>query len=363
MAMTEQYYTIDGQMIAYESGGTRKDFLTDNLGSVTAEIDQTGMNRTFDGRYRPYGNSLWSSGVRGVYGWIGTRGYRNTGLAESSLYVRARHYESKSGAWTTQDPVWPTLSAFAYVRGHVTKAVDPLGLFDWDLYVWLEIALNGGATVIDGVFYGWGTFVIGGNYGGGDRNSGSRGGGGGTRGRGGSCGTGRGSSDPSGPPCDQPEHRINGVKIAYWATCGGNCLLDQLAPMCWDILKGFEKGTSNWDILIKYVQCAKDVFLLLYSEVEVSELLENMEKLADAVRCFSDCIKEAPNLDEPASWQYCSSGSAKLPGESCDECCNRLASMQPWNTDCITCCEEEAGPPSESGHSGPPGYTGSGRAR
>jgi len=61
------YYTVDDQMIGYKDGGGRKDFLTDALGSVTAEIDQTGTNRTFDGRYKPYGGDLWSSGSKEAF--------------------------------------------------------------------------------------------------------------------------------------------------------------------------------------------------------------------------------------------------------------------------------------------------------
>ena len=59
-------YTIDGQMIGYKDAGGRKDFLTDNLGSVTAEIDQTGNTRSFEGRYKPYGETLSSTGARGL---------------------------------------------------------------------------------------------------------------------------------------------------------------------------------------------------------------------------------------------------------------------------------------------------------
>lgn len=73
---TTNFYTIDGQMVAYRDGGGRKDFLTDALGSVTAEVDQTGTGRIFDGRYKPYGGDLWSSGMRGSFGWVGAWVYR-----------------------------------------------------------------------------------------------------------------------------------------------------------------------------------------------------------------------------------------------------------------------------------------------
>ena len=128
MAMKEQYYTVDGQMIGYKTAAGRKDFLTDALGSVTAEVDQTGATKTFDGRYKPYGRDLSSTGTRGSYGWVGTWGYRETGLSSSSHYVRARHYSKTNGSWTTIDPLWLAQPAFRYVRGRVTRYTDPSGL-------------------------------------------------------------------------------------------------------------------------------------------------------------------------------------------------------------------------------------------
>jgi RHS repeat-associated protein len=121
------YYTIDGQMLGYKDAGGRKDFLTDALGSVTGEVDQTGTNLTFNGRYKPYGEMLWSSGSRGSFGWVGTWGYKSTDLKNSSHYVRARHYSQTSGMWTTQDPIWPDEAAYGYVNGRVVSRIDPSG--------------------------------------------------------------------------------------------------------------------------------------------------------------------------------------------------------------------------------------------
>jgi RHS repeat-associated protein len=128
MAMKERYYTIDGQMIGYKDAGGRKDFLTDALGSVTAEVDQTGATKAFDGRYKPYGGDLSSTGTRGSYGWVGSWGYRGTGLSASSHYVRARHYSNSSGNWTTVDPIWPNERALSYIKGKVILGIDYLGL-------------------------------------------------------------------------------------------------------------------------------------------------------------------------------------------------------------------------------------------
>lgn len=126
MPMKEQYYTVDGQLIGYKDAAGRKDFLTDVLGSVTGEVDQTGTNRTFNGRYMPYGRALWITGSGGSFGWIGSLGYRSINLKETSHYVRARHYSNVAGQWTSQDLIWP--NDYSYVNSRPTASTDPSGL-------------------------------------------------------------------------------------------------------------------------------------------------------------------------------------------------------------------------------------------
>ena len=128
MAMKEQYYTVDGQMIGYKTVSGRKDFLTDALGSVTAEVDQTGASKTFDGRYKPYGGVLSALGAGGSFGWAGSLGYRATNLTGSNHYVRARHFNTVSGQWSSKDPIWPRDQAYRYSGNRPVIYVDPTGL-------------------------------------------------------------------------------------------------------------------------------------------------------------------------------------------------------------------------------------------
>ena len=114
MAMKKRFYSVNGQMMGYESGGVKKDFLTDHLGSITAEIDQT-QTRTFDTRYSAYGRNNWSTGTGCGFGWVGSYGYRETGLFHMSHYVRARHYSYVTGGWSTVDPLWPSQPAYVYL--------------------------------------------------------------------------------------------------------------------------------------------------------------------------------------------------------------------------------------------------------
>jgi YD repeat-containing protein len=125
-SMTTRFYTIGSQMLAYEKAGTRKDFLFDMLGSITAEVDQT-QNRTYESRYSAYGRNNWSTGTGCGFGWVGSYGYRETGTFFNSHYVRARHYSYVSGLWSTVDPLWPDESAYGYVGARATLTRDPMG--------------------------------------------------------------------------------------------------------------------------------------------------------------------------------------------------------------------------------------------
>ncbi len=127
MAITN-YYSVNGQMIGYKSGGARKDFLTDNLGSITAEYDQTGVNQTYKARYKPYGGIQSSTGTSGKFGWVGSWGYRRMDIRGSSHYIRARHLSEISGNWTTVDFAWPDELPYNYSFSNPLLYIDPFGL-------------------------------------------------------------------------------------------------------------------------------------------------------------------------------------------------------------------------------------------
>jgi RHS repeat-associated protein len=127
MPMSERYYTVDGQMVGYEEGGVRKDFLTDHLGSIIAIMDENEV-RVFDTRYSAYGRNRWITGTSCGFGWVGSYGYRETSLFHMSHYVRARHYSYLTGSWSSVDPLWPDESAFEYVEGRASRWIDPTGL-------------------------------------------------------------------------------------------------------------------------------------------------------------------------------------------------------------------------------------------
>jgi RHS repeat-associated protein len=126
------YYTLDGGIVAERTGSERIDYYADALGSVVrSSTSNGGLSRQY--RYKPYGSELSSSGSGTAprYRWVGTLGYRPTWLSRSDHYVRARHYGSQEGRWTTVDPLWPFTPATAYAYSSPTVSIDPEGLLSY----------------------------------------------------------------------------------------------------------------------------------------------------------------------------------------------------------------------------------------
>ena len=126
---TTYYHTVNGEIIGETTAGVRTDYLVDALGSVTGTVNQSGqVVNTY--RYKPYGALLAKTGTGPdpKMGWVGTLGYRETGRRQSEAYVRARHYGTTAGVWTTTDPLWPLRAASSYVAGSPVALADPSGL-------------------------------------------------------------------------------------------------------------------------------------------------------------------------------------------------------------------------------------------
>lgn len=129
MAVTN-FDTINGQIVSEYTGTTQLDYLTDALGSVTGVCDQTGAVAG-SARFKPYGATLSSNGTQASVGWVGTKGYRPTGLTHSEFYVRARQDSDIDGRWTTVDPLWPGQPPYGYARQGPTTLADPTGREGW----------------------------------------------------------------------------------------------------------------------------------------------------------------------------------------------------------------------------------------
>ena len=126
------YYSVGGRLQGEQPvGGSRVDYLTDALGSVTATSDESGSVRN-GYAYAPYGRTLAKVGTAPdpSFLWAGEHGYRQTGRSHSDVYVRARHYASGIGRWTTRDPIGYEAGSnvYAYADANPTGYVDPSGL-------------------------------------------------------------------------------------------------------------------------------------------------------------------------------------------------------------------------------------------
>ena len=124
---TTYFDTINGRIVSEYTNGVQLDYLTDALGSVTGVCDQTGT-LVGSARYKPYGATLSQSGTTISMGWVGSKGYRATGLAHSEFYVKRRHDSDSDGRWTSVDPLWPAELSYAYCICSPTTKIDPSGL-------------------------------------------------------------------------------------------------------------------------------------------------------------------------------------------------------------------------------------------
>lgn len=124
------YDTVNGEIIAEYTNGVQLNYLKDALGSVTAWVDQS-CTIVASARYKPYGDILVSSGSLGRFTWVGTLGYRTTGLSVANYYVRARLYAAQQGFWNTVDPLWPRERAYDYAPANPVSNTDQSGLFSW----------------------------------------------------------------------------------------------------------------------------------------------------------------------------------------------------------------------------------------
>ena len=160
MAVTS-YHTVDGQILGQTASGTRTQYLTDALGSVTCTVADDGSTQNTY-RYKPYGATLANTGGSADphFLWSGAWGYRAINLALPKYYVRSRHYDTRSGSWLSSDLYWPDQPAYDYARKRPLNLTDPTGAWPCDMNVWptldcrdVEYLMDDGAKAC-GLCYG-----------------------------------------------------------------------------------------------------------------------------------------------------------------------------------------------------------------
>ena len=128
------YYSFGGEILGEETGGVRRDYLTDALGSVTATVTSAGaVENTY--RYKPYGEQLAKTGTGNdpKFLWSGKWGYLSS---NKHHYVRNRHYLQFIGFWTSVDKYFPKEKPYAYCEN------NPICLIDYDGYQGLPPACS-----------------------------------------------------------------------------------------------------------------------------------------------------------------------------------------------------------------------------
>lgn len=122
------YQHAHGRLVSEKTtGGSRKDYLTDALGSVTYVTDTSG-NTLETIRNAAYGKRVSGAAPTVTRTWVGTWGYAQTGLLWADVSLPYRHYSSQTTRWTTRDVLWPRQFAFSYCLGRPTGLTDRFGL-------------------------------------------------------------------------------------------------------------------------------------------------------------------------------------------------------------------------------------------
>ncbi|MDD5131029.1 MAG: hypothetical protein PHH44_00005, partial [bacterium] len=128
--------------ILVEKNGQKYYYIADDLGSITALVDQSGnIAQTY--RYDSFGNILNQTGTLDQpFTYTGREYDSETGL----YYYRARYYDAKIGRFLQEDPIW-SKNLYSYCANNPLNYVDPFGLklifkgwysernaIDWTLY-------------------------------------------------------------------------------------------------------------------------------------------------------------------------------------------------------------------------------------
>src|SRR4051794_10691323 len=110
----KNYLNMNGEIFGETSGGARKNYVRDALGSVVAVTDAANT-KLYSARYKPYGSTLTSTGTEPSFTWVGTLGYlKAAGVTHSEFSVRARFYKGIAGRWNSVDKYWPFEQAYVY---------------------------------------------------------------------------------------------------------------------------------------------------------------------------------------------------------------------------------------------------------
>jgi len=119
MALKDKFYTVNGQILGERSaGGALNRYLPDALGSVRMTLESG--THSAQSTYTPYGRGTAPLGA--TFGWAGVPGYRPSGLAQISHYVRAISYSDELGRRISPSGLSLQVPPYAYAAADAPDA-------------------------------------------------------------------------------------------------------------------------------------------------------------------------------------------------------------------------------------------------
>lgn len=126
---TVRYTAVNGRVLSENRAGTKRDYISDSLGSTIALVDNA-QARTDTWTYWPYGETRGRTGATGTpYQFVGGSGYYQD--SGSRALAGTRYFDLTTGRWTSLDRLAfrsGDFNLYRYAEDMPNTYIDPTGM-------------------------------------------------------------------------------------------------------------------------------------------------------------------------------------------------------------------------------------------